>query len=262
MEKRKPYPTDLTDEQWQLLAPMLPPPEDRGRPRTDLREVLNGIFYLTRAGCAWRLLPTNLPPWRTVYGYFRAWRINQLWDQLNATLRDVIRLTEKREVEPSAAIIDAQSVKIGAPSGVRGYDAGKKVTGRKRHILVDVMGLILAVAVTSAEVQDRDGAKVLLMKVKDCLPRLKLIWADGGYAGQLLQWVKQRCGWTLEIVKRTDNLSGFRVLPRRWVVERTFGWLMRYRRLVRDYESRTESSEAFIHIAMIQLMLKRLSPAA
>lgn len=259
---RKPYPTDLTEEQWQLLEPILPPAKGRGRPRADLREVLNAIFYITQAGCAWRLLPTNFPPWQTVYGYFNRFKQSGLWRDLNAALRDLVRLEAGRDSEPSAASIDSQSIKCAAPTGERGFDGGKKIKGRKRHLLVDVLGLVLTASVTAASVQDRDAAQDLLPRVKADLPRLKLIWADSGYSGPLVEWVQARCGWVLEIVKRAEGLTGFHLLPKRWIVERTFGWLVQRRRLARDYESRTDTSEAFIYVAMIHLMLKRLLPTS
>lgn len=260
---RKPYPTDLTDEQWKLLEPILPPPASRGRKRTvDLREIVNAIFYLLRAGCAWRLLPHDFPAWQTVYYYFRLWRDTELFTQINTDLRQQVRREEEREPTPSAAIIDSQSVKTTEQGGERGFDAGKKVNGRKRHILVDTIGLLLMVVVHQASIQDRDGAKLVLEKVKGLFPRLKLIWADGGYAGKLVDWVKEQFQWVLEIVRRSDDAKGFQVLPRRWVVERTLAWLSHNRRLSKDYEALTETSEAFVYAAMIPLMLKRLKPQA
>ena len=261
MKPRKPYPTDLTDEQWNLLKPMLPPDKPRGRKRrVDLREVLNAVLYLLRTGCSWRMLPHDFPPWQTVYGYFYRWRDSELFVHINATLREQVRLAEGRHATPSAAIIDSQSVKTTEQGGERGYDAGKKINGRKRHIVVDTMGLLLWVIVHSAGMQDRDGAKLVLAAIKGRFGRLALIWADSAYAGQLVTWVHRQLRCVLEIVKRNPSSQGFEVLPRRWVVERTLGWLSRNRRLSRDYERLPVTSETFIYIAMTHLMLKRLRP--
>jgi len=204
------------------------------------------------------MLPHDLPPWKTVYHYFRHWRKDGTWERINAALRVEVRVAAGREPEPSAAILDSQSVKTTETPGIRGYDAGKKVNGRKRHILVDTLGLLLMVVVHAAHIQDRDGAKLVLERVRGRFPRLHLIWADGGYAGQLVEWVKIVCHWVLEIVKRPGDVKGFQVLPRRWVAERTFGWLGRYRRLSKDYEGVPETSEAMVYIAMIHLMVRRL----
>jgi putative transposase len=257
---RKPYPSDLTDQEWAILTPELPPPVRAGAPRkTELREVVNAILYRLHNGCAWRALPHDLPPEGTVRDYFHRWRRSGLWTQINDTLRRQVRAAEGRDEEPSAGIIDSQSAKGTRTSGCKGYDAGKKVKGTKRHILVDTIGLLLCVVVHPASIQDRDGAKLVLIKARGLFPKLRLIWADGGYAGKLIAWALQVCGWVLEIVKRSDTAKGWVLLPRRWVVERTFGWLSQCRALARDYEFHAETSEALIQVAMIHLMLRRLA---
>jgi putative transposase len=261
------YPTDLTDEEWNQIEPLIPAPKSgkgkRGRPlKLDRRDLVNGLFYVVRSGCAWRLLPRDFGPWQTVYGYFRQWSQDWTWIFIHDTLRDWLRKTEGRQVSPTAAIIDSQSVKTPDQAGERGYDAGKKIKGRKRHLAVDSLGLILAVLITSAAVQDRQAAKKLVRGLVDLFGRLQIIWADGGYLGALVQWVKQLRPFgklRLEIVRRRDRTKGFRVLPKRWIVERTFGWLYKSRRLCRDYEVRLDHSEAMIRICMIRLMLKRLA---
>ncbi len=267
-KSRRAYPTDLNDTQWTVIAPLLPPPAKTGRPREHAwREIVNAIFYLTASGCAWRLLPHEFPPWQTVYTYFRKWRLDGSWERWNAALREAVRVKAQRDRQPSAAILDSQSVKTVAGDSARGYDAGKKVTGRKRHLVVDTLGLVLLGLVTAAQVQDRAGARLLLQVLFESIKhskysrwrRLKLIWADGGYRGELIDWVKQRLGWTLEIVEKLGDQAGFQVLPKRWIVERTFAWLNRQRRLSKDYERLPATSEAFIYVAMIRLMVKRLA---
>ena len=256
--KRKTYPTDLSDEQWKLLSLMLPPPERFGRKRSvDLREVFNALCYLARSGCQWRLLPEGFPAWQTVYYYFRLWRDAECFITINDRLREKLRHRAGKKANPSAAIIDSQSVKTDEQAAIRGYDAGKKVKGRKRHILVDTLGLLLKAKVLAADVQDRDAAQILLTEIKEQMPLLQLIWADGGYRGKLITWVAVQCLWILEIVKRNDQLKKFVVLPKRWIVERTFSWLNRNRRLSKDYERKIESAEAWLYLSMSILMLKR-----
>ena len=264
-----PYPTDLTDEEWEYIQALVPAPKSgkgkRGRPlKLDRRRLVNGIFYVVRAGCAWRLLPKDFGPWQTVYGYYRCWTQDWTWRFIHDTLRDCLRKTEGRKVAPTAAIIDSQSVKVADQAGERGYDAAKKVSGRKRHVAVDCLGLILAIMITPASVQDRDAAKSLIELLVTMYGRLQILWADGGYLGTLVQWVKQLRPFgklRLEIVRRSDHAKGFQVLPKRWLVERTFGWLFISRRLCRDYEVRLDHSEAMIRLCMIRLMLKRLAAA-
>jgi putative transposase len=257
-------PTDLIDEQWQILRTLLPRPSRRGAPQTVCRRaVINAILNVVRSGCAWRLLPREFPKWKTVYGIFLVCRNKGTWQRIHDSLRDRPRQREGRTRSPSAAIIDRQTIKTTEAGGQRGYDAGKKVNGRKRHIVVDTLGLILAVVVNPANVQDYDGAvRVLglLGQWKARFHRLKVIFADSAYGrNDLPECVKDAFGWLLQTVLRPAKVKGFVGLPKRWIVEQTFGWLGRYRRHSQDYERNTASSEAMIYIAMIHIMLRRLA---
>jgi transposase len=256
----------LTDAMWAVLAPLMPVRDLRkgGRPRVyDDRLVLDSIFYVLRSGCAWRMMPRDLAPVDAAHRWFTLWRKDGTWDRIHDELRRQVRVRAGREPEPTAAVVDAQTIKSSEGGECRGFDMGKKTTGRKRHLVVDTMGLILAVIVTSASVQDRPGGRRILRRLAEAFTTISLVWADGGYANSidstLLSWAKDTLGILLEIVKRTDDVKGFKVLPRRWVVERTFGWLVRNRRLARDYERLTVNSEAMIKIAMIRLMTIRLA---
>lgn len=260
----KRYPSDLTDAQWELIEALVPAPRLGGRPaRHSRRRVVDAILYVNRTGCAWRQLPHDFPPWATVFWCFKKWREDGVVDRVHDALRDQVRDAEGRDPMASAGCVDAQSVKgadtVGA--AVRGFDAGKKVNGRKRHVVVDTMGLLLLVMITSAGVQDRDGARTLLDKVKMAVPSLSLLWADGGYAGKLVEWAERVAHITVEIVRKPLGIKTFQVLPRRWVVERTFAWIVKCRRLDHDYERLPEASEAMIKWAMIGLMIRRLEPA-
>lgn len=276
------YPTDLSDAEWAILEPLVPAPKPSGRPtKWTRRQILDGIFYLVRAGCQWRLLPREFPPWKTVYHYFRAWRIDGSWEGAHTALRERERVRQGRNPQPSGCIMDSQSARTTSVGGIRGYDGGKKLSGRKRHLLVDTLGLVLTATVHAADIQDRAAVPQVLQGVKDVFGRLAHIWLDQGYTGAGKAWIEQELGWSVEIVKHAprprgmwvfpgqevdptifQRPKGFRHLPRRWVVERTFSWFGQARRLSKDYERLPETEEAMIYITMSRLMLRRLARAA
>lgn len=279
--RRKRYSSDLTDAQWERIEPFIPKVSSQATvPTIERRELVNAILYVLRTGCSWRQMPHDLPNGKTAHHYFRTWTKAGIWEPIMAGLRKQIRQHLGREEEPSAAVIDSQSIKTAPVRGAsRGYDAGKKIYGRKRHILVDTQGLLLAVKVHAANIVDRVGAKLLLSHLPRVFPRLCHLFADKGYTGPLLDRITEQLHWTTEIVPHAHNdaqqqwqlidgtpvlvrkpKGGLQVQRRRWVVERTFAWLTRFRRLARDYEGLTSSSEAFIQIASIRIMLSRLSP--
>jgi putative transposase len=251
-----PYSTDLTDSDWEVITSILPDHRQRKHSR---RQCFNAIFYVLKSGCPWRMLPESFPPWQTVYYHYRQWRDCGVLEELHAALRVRVRRAAGREDSPSVGIADAQSVKTASSGSDRGFDGGKRVKGRKRHIIVDTLGLVMGVTITAANVQDKRGLPLLLEQVRDRFERVRCIYVDQGYRSQpLCQWVKRRLGCHLEVVQRQLPVSGFAVLPKRWIVERTFSWWNNYRRLSKDYERSIDSSQAMVYLAMIRLMLNRL----
>jgi putative transposase len=279
MSDRKAYPSDLTDAEWEILEPFIPEVSPNATiPTISRREIVNGILYVLRSGCPWRLLPNDLPAWGTVYYYFRTWRKAGIWDKALEALRKRMRQKQGRDEEPSAAVIDSQSIKTSAVRGSeKGYDAGKKIWGRKRHALVDTEGNLMEVLVTAACASDLSGGKKLLEPLKDLFPKMSLLWGDSHYGGQLVEWVKEHLRWDIQTVHRLGTVrdaqtmqpkpttkpskGGFVLQPRRWVVERSFAWITRWRRLTRDHEGLPQTSEAFIKISASRRMLSHLAPA-
>jgi len=259
----QPYPSDLSDDEWAQIAPLLPGPKPTGRRREhSWRDILNGIFYITKTGAVWRAMPHDFPVWGTVYSYFRIFRKNKLWEQINTVLRERTRVKEGRDSKASAMIIDSQTAKSAEGGESIGFDGGKFVRGRKRNLIVDTVGLLVHANVTAANVQDVYAGKQTLIELKEkpeLITRLKKIFADGGYRGEPVTWTKDNLDAEMEIVLRSDDKKGFQVLPKRWVIERTNAWITRNRRLARDYERLPETSEAFIYTAMIRLGLRRLT---
>lgn len=254
------YASDVTDRQWQVIRQLLPQRKRLGRRPIDRRRIINAILYVVRTGCQWRLLPKDFPKWSTVYGNFWKWRNEGVWQRINDKLREKVRKGAGKKSTPTVAIVDSQSIRTAEGGEQRGYDAGKKITGRKRHLAVDTLGLVLAVVVHGADVQDQNGAEWVMDQLGEQFRRLKVVFADSAYGRSgFPDWVSATFGWVVQTVLRPVGVQGFVVLPKRWIVERTFAWLARYRRHSKDYEKTVASSEALTHIAMINLMSRRLA---
>jgi len=280
MSNRKAYPSDLTDKEWEILEPLVPALSPLAvNVKYTRREIINGILYVLRSSCPWRLVPHDLPAWGAVYYYFRKWRKDGIWDQIQKSLLKRVREAEGRNEEPSAAVIDSQSIKTSAVRGPeKGFDMGKKIWGRKRHVLVDTQGNLMEVKVTAASDSDLAGAKKMLEPLSGQFPRMSRLWGDSHYRGTLIEWVKEQLGWNVEVVQGLGTVpdtmtlaskseqkrskGGFKLLPRRWVVERSIAWITRWRRLCRDHEGLPESSEAFIKLSASRRMLSHIASAA
>jgi putative transposase len=259
MRTESKYPSELTNRQWQLIRQLFPQRKRLGRRPIDRRRIINAILYVARTGCQWRMLPKDFPNWSTVYGIFWRWRNDGTWQRIHDALREKVRRAVGKKSTPTVAIVDSQSIRSAEGGKERGYDAGKKITGRKRHLAVDTLGLVLAVVVHGAHWQDQDGAKWVMDKLGEQFRRIKVVFGDSAYGRSgLPEWIKETFGWVLQTVLRPVGVKGFVVLPKRWIVERTFAWLARYRRHSKDYEKTTASSVAFTYIAMINLMARRL----
>jgi putative transposase len=280
MSERKAYPSDLTDAEWEILEPLIPAiSEEAVNVKYTRREIVNGILYVLRSGCPWRLVPHDLPAWGALYYYFRTWRKEGIWDRLQKSLLKQVRQKADRDEEPSAAVIDSQSIKTSAVRGPeKGFDMGKRIWGRKRHLLVDTQGNLMEVKVTAASDSDLQGSKKMLEPLKQLFPRMSLLWGDSHYGGTLVDWIKEQLGWDVQVVhglgtipdammqatgsQKKRAMGGFKVLPRRWVVERSIAWITRWRRLCRDHEGLPESSEALIKLSASRRMLSHIASAA